>query len=43
MGRESNAGNEGVNIRFLQESVLGSVLLSIFRANHNESRVMTQA
>lgn len=42
MGHWCNAGNEGVNIRFLQESVLGSLLLSIFRANHNKSQVMTQ-
>lgn len=37
MGHGSNAGNKG----FLQESVLGSMLLSI-RANHNKSQVMTQ-
>lgn len=42
MGHESNAGNEGVNVSFLQESVLGSVLFNIFEANHSKPQVITQ-
>lgn len=42
MDHENSAGNEGVNIRFLQKSVLGSVLFSMFRANHNKPQVMTE-
>lgn len=42
MDHESNASNEGVNVSFLQESVLGSLLFNIFEANHSKPQVITQ-